>query len=372
MPINASIVKLQALASEVRILAAASSITISAEVNLQLLKADAIVGFFITFVRLNDGAVASDLKLIQIGKILADIANSADIVSRSLGKSLIDIRYATDVQTRSISKPLADPVTASDLPVKSFSRAPIFDSIGKSDVVRLNPQKNLVEIKYNIEGPATGQNYVDPTYFAQDYSYDGFPTKLFNKSLLDSVDATDDFYGEANVDDDQVVFVNKTVADNAATSEALGKTFNRPGVVDSFAASDLSVRLTSKRPTDTVTFSDASSRSYGKALTDTSNLSDALVRQYFKSFTDSTSSTDARVFSIAKSLSDSALAADAAAKSITRSLSDSFSSSDSAVRTAGKGLIDTGTTSDSGNFRKTDYADVNYFAQDYVGISVNF
>lgn len=374
MPINVqtTAVLLKAINAYVKLRAEVVTATLNAETQYQLLKADAIVGFFVIFLEFNDAASASDIQVRQLAKALNDLASTIDATTKSVNKPLIDLRNAIDVSVKNLTKPLVDPVTASDSPAKSFSRAPIFDSVGKSDVVRLNPQKNLVEIKYNIEGPATGQNYVDPTYFAQDYSYDGFPTKLFSKSLLDYVDATDDFYGEANVDDDQVVFVNKTVADNAATSEALGKAFDRPGVVDSFTASDLSVREAGKSFTDTATSSDTSSRSYGKALTDTSNLSDALVRQYFKSFTDSASSTDARVFAIAKSLSDNATSADAAVKSINRSLSDSFGSSDSAVRTAGKGLTDTGTTSDSGNFRKTDYADVNYFAQDYVGISVNF
>jgi hypothetical protein len=374
VPINVqtTAVLLKAINAYVKLRAEIVTATLNAEIQYQLLKADAIVGFFVIFLEFNDAASVSDVQVRQLVKVLNDLASTIDAATKSVSKPLVDLRNAIDVSVKNLTKPLVDIKTASDLPAKSFTRAPIFDSIGKSDVVSLNPQKNLVEIQYNIEGPATGQNYVDPTYFAQDYSYDGFPTKLFNKSLLDYVDATDDFYGEANVDDDQIIFVNKTVADNAATNETLGKTFTRPGVVDSFAASDLALRLTNKSRTDTATFSDTSSRSYGKALTDTSNLSDALVRQYFKLFTDSASSTDARVFAIAKSLSDNVTSADAAAKSISRALTESTVLSDNVVRGANKGLTDTGTTSDSGNFRKTDYTDVNYFAQDYVGISVNF
>jgi len=69
---------------------------------------------------------------------------------------------------------------------------------------------------------------------------------------------------------------------------------------------------------------------------------------------------------------DAFTAADVAAKNLSRSVADSGIISEVFGRVPTKGLIESVGAGDSGSLRMTDYADINYFAQDYVGVSVNF
>jgi hypothetical protein len=78
--------------------------------------------------------------------------------------------------------------------------------------------------------------------------------------------------------------------------------------------------------------------------------------------------------SIGKSLADSFNVSDAFSYTVNfnRSFSETEYVIDSQNLSFFKGLSDSKSTSDSGALRMTDYADISYFAEDYVGVSRTF
>lgn len=399
MPFKQSVVELAAIASEIKLRASVSAQQIAASTQAELLhavaeyikiragvdaqvldaatqvvllKADAIVGQFLTFVGLYESLRSTDTQAHTISKVLAELLAARDIVARSVNKPFADSMAVGDASFRRVNKSPAEALSSSDASFRQFNRAVTQEALAAHDITSLNPIKNFAEATYTLEGPSSGQNYVDVTYLAQDYVLDGGPHRIFAKALADLVNATDDFFGQANVDDDEVMWFTKTLADNSSTSETLGKQFIRPGVTDSAAASDFAQRAASKSFAEVLSRSDIVVRSSSKALADTAGTADTQTRSTDKVLSDFPVMGDLKTFSLAKIATDSAATSDALTRSSAKSLADSAINTDAMSRQAGKTLADSKATSDSGNLRKTDYCDITYFAQDYVGSTINF
>lgn len=326
MPIRASVVELQALASEIRLKADIAAVKLDAAtqadllqaitsyVELQaqtyasvfdasvaavLLKADTIVGDFVRYVYLTDQAVTSEALIRAVSKVFGDLAATLDVATKAVAKPVADAADAADIVALSSLKPLSDAPSTSDTAAKTFVRAPATDLLTSVDAAIVVPQKGLVDVAYSLEGPAFGQTYVDPTYFAQDYAWDGSPAKEFGKNLSELLDSTDDFLGVANPDDDQTIFFTKSLISHATAAEVFSHSFTTSRA-DSFSPSDIVLLTASK-----------------------------------------------------------ALASGAV-------------NADSVVVLAGKNILDAADAADAGSLRMTDYADISYFAQDYVGTSLSF
>ena len=400
MPLQPTVVELQALAAELRLRASVEArqldatttavllealteyvelraiieaTVLDAATQYVLLKADAIVGEFIKTLYFDDAFAATDLSSLSVVKTFAESKVVVDQLLRVLAKGLGDAITAIDVATRALSKPVDEQQAAIDVPSKEFRPATKAELLALADDTSTEAGKAIESVAYQLEGPLNGQTYVDPTYFAQDYAWDGFPVKEVGKALFDLVDATDDFFGEATVDDDQVIVLGKSLIDHGLTSETLARDFVRPGVVDDFAAADLAQLTPIKAFSDTVGKSDATTVETGKAASSTAIVADATTKRMDRALSElPLSPSDLATFSLAKVCIDSALTTDDADLSVERLRSESVASADAVVTSAGKGLLDSSSSGDAGNLRKTDYADITYFAQDYVGTSVSF
>lgn len=299
---------LQALVTELRLRASvttdsveaqATAVLLDAAVEYLLLKADATVGEFVKLLVFFELVAASDAAALTVSKQFSDTQSTADQLVSVLAKALIDAVGTAEVLLFTTAKPLIDAALITDAPAKTFVRAPADELLTTSDVPVVVPQKGLVDVAYSLEGPAFGQTYADPTYFAQDYAWDGSPAKLIGKNLSELLDSTDDFFGVANPDDDQTIFFTKSLISHAATGEVFSRAFTTSRS-DGFSATDI-VLLTTSRP-----------------------------------------------------------------------LASSAANVDITVKLAGKNVADSTSSADAGSLRMTDYADISYFAQDYVGTSLSF
>lgn len=316
MPIRASVVELQALASEIRLKADTAAVKLDAAtqadllqaiasyVELQtqtyasvfdasvaaiLLKADTIVGEFVRYIYLTDQAVTSEALIRAISKVFGDLATTLDVANKEVAKPVSDAASAADAAALSSLKSLSDAPSTADAAAKTFVRAPATELLTSTDATIVVPQKGLFDVAYSLEGPAFGQTYVDPTYFAQDYAWDGSPAKDFGKNLSELLDSTDD----------QTIFFTKSLISHATVDEVFSRFFTTSRA-DSFSPSDVVLLTASK-----------------------------------------------------------ALASGAV-------------NADSVVVLAGKNILDAADAADAGSLRMTDYADISYFAQDYVGTSLSF
>ena len=361
--------------------------------------------------RAADSASTADSKTAFVGKARADQFTTSDYRKADVSKALDDLPVTGDQLTSQLEKPLTDAASHADeadlLTGKALDSASTtadaidYFDVGKaaqdvavtSEGMLFSTSKKLNDValpseylqygfstsRYDFgrltEGPSSYFDYCDPSYFASsDYSGNGIPalafakartdsaratdstsyTMIYQRSLADSVATTDDFYGAANADDDQVMAFVKAQNDAASTSE-----------VKSFT-----VGLTKA---DAAKFSDALGKLFGRTVVDAFITGDTKVLGTGKALADTPTTSDAissRVTS--KPLADAATKSDTAALALSRGRSDAIAVGDSSSRLAGKGLADPASTGDSGSLRMTDFCDVLYFTDVYVGTSRTF
>jgi hypothetical protein len=249
-----------------------SSVTLSAATSYVLLKADAIVGYFIKFLELSDTARASDSAVKTVGKGLTETAQATETLIKSYGKTLSDNSNASDLAAKTVDKVASDSAQASDATTTSF-----------------------------------------------------------NKAISDTAYATDDVNGVA-ADDDQVIQVVKVLSEIVVPTETFARTvgYSRE-FLDSAVSADVAAKTFIKNLTDTVNASDDAQVSnaklesptdgssvtdqtvlgIGKVAADSSTASDTSFREFIKGLTETPTATDSAVIVAGKALTDSTSASDA-------------------------------------------------------------
>jgi hypothetical protein len=311
---------------------------------------------------------SSDAAANAVGKSTSDYFYTADYLQPfDLGKGLAENAVTSHEVTYTFGKSRVDALTALDSYAFSYTRQPEYDSV--------NAQR---------EGPNFWDNYVDPTYMASGYAGTGIPafdvekavsdaasnsdtltyTVVYSRTLSDSVNATDDFDGTATTEDDQTMTFAKGLSDTISHSDAHAFVVGMSRE-DAATFSDALTDLFGKAVTDSFTKSDLVTASVGKALADSATTSDNITaRSFSKALSDLVDATD--------DFDGAATAEDDQTMSFVTSRAETVSASDSSSQSAGKGLTEPVGTSDSGSLRMTDYCDVLYFTDVYVGISATF
>jgi hypothetical protein len=204
----------------------------------------------------------------------------------------------------------------------------------------------------------------------------------FRKEFSDLVDATDDLLGEANVDDDQVMFfVKGATQDYVSTSDSDLLEFGK-GINDSTSAADSDpIFIVSKGLLDQSSASDSLGFNYQKPLSgneDIANASDeiALSMHFNRSLTDSADATDDfdgvatseddQTMSIAKARTELVSPTDLLSFLFGSTLQDSWTVSDQHITVFGKGLTDSASTSELQVFN------INKVLADVVSTSETF
>lgn len=248
-----------------------------------------------------------------------------------VGKSINENLLWTETLRFDTSKVISDQFTAEENISKGFAR-PLSDQFSYSDSQIIGSGKVFFESLAFDDSTtlASGKVLSDTVTFT-----DAGITYSLSYNIADAITATDDFLGEANLDDDQTMQFNKN-------------TTNLVGTTDSFSRQVSFVR----------DFSDSASYS------DTANLS------YFKSVTDASSTIDDLVYVMAynKSYSDLLSISDTATTVFGRLQQDNGTASDNNVKSTGKVNSDLVNITDTGSLFWQDYVDnPYYFAGDYVG-----
>lgn len=204
----------------------------------------------------------------------------------------------------------------------------------------------------------------------------------FRKEVSDLVDATDDLLGEANVDDDQVMFfVKGATQDYVSTSDSDLLEFGK-GINDSTGAADSDpIFIVNKGLLDQSSASDSLGFNYQKPLSDNediANTSDeiALSMHFNRSLTDSADATDDfdgvatseddQTMSIAKARTELVSPTDLFSFLFGSTLQDSWTVSDQHITVFGKGLTDSASTSELQVFN------INKVLADVVSTSETF
>ena len=302
---------------------------------------------------------STELLTMATTRPLADSALFDDSIDRlALSKSLQNISVASELIDVSPGKGLYDTANINDLLARQVDFVRLFADEGAvTDLELFNLGKN------SADAAAVGDSLAFETVYLRDYAdFAAFnaandiillaPTKVLSETvgqadtitfdvstnLYDSLSATDDFDGEAVLDDDQTITFTKVTVDlgSVADSPALQVGYDREF-------------LEAVGTTDLTTFSS------DKTLSE-------LVLQ-----------SEQLTFDTALDRQETADVNDAASVLFATDVSDNGYTSDSNVKSVGIANSDSASIADSGLLYGTDYVDnLFYFAEDYVGFSRNF
>jgi hypothetical protein len=183
---------------------------------------------------LSDKFGFSEQKLFAVFKNLSELTTTQEQVSKLLQKILADITTNSDVFDRvwTAYRTYADSTTNSELLQKDFQKV-LSDVANAPDLLRTDVGKYLADItalaNLSYAVILVGKTLQDQTI--------GFTDVLstivdFNRTFEDTAFMTDDFYGAANIDDDEYADVYKVVLEWIIPQERFAVDFDKPGVED--------------------------------------------------------------------------------------------------------------------------------------------
>ena len=271
-----------------------------------------------------------------------------DYYFNSLGKNSIELLQTSQVFTRAVAKLLIDATTTTDFAYKIFSPGLFSDQITTVDYILVARGINLLDqFAVNDTSKLTPGKVVADTITSQDIL-----SRIadFNLLLSDFIDATDDYYGLANIDDDQYATFNKSVTDNASTIERFIAA-NARLLADNFIVSD-STQLTPKLSfLESIQLSEQIiSRQIAKLLEDAIAESDTITNSISKNLADAVTifSSDTRILSTQFSLADNFQISEVFKQQFNKLAQDTVTRLDSIQNFVyGKGILDTIGSSES-------------------------
>jgi hypothetical protein len=418
--------KLMAETAVAALSAAIHAPVMAIDVQVQLLKAEALTGWFLKYIEAADVATLTDAKVFRLQRALEELADIADEARVTFGKSLADSGALTDSNILTVIKGIADEIGLSDGIVMAIDRHTedvlyVDDPIGKA------LSTNRADTFSWGEGPDNDEYATN--YFLEDYTWSGRPhielikgladtagnftdqidyiqftkglveplglsetfSRYITRGLTDALAVTDDMDGVASLEDDQVMEYRKVVTDLfavsdsvvvlmawvrtptdiAALSDSKVVTFTK-GVDDPAALTDAATASVAKVLADATAAADSAAKELQRAVADDAAMTDATVKSANKNVEDVGATTDAAYNNMVKVLADSTSISETKLFSLSRPLSDSGAATDSVGKTVAPGKTDSASLTDAGAVRMQSYCDITYFAEDYVGITFTF
>ena len=273
----------------------------------------------ITFIRSFQHSIASSDSLLKVvDKGVSDLATTANLITKIVNLGKLDQTLTSDVFARTVlyNRDFIDTVDATD---DFYGLANIDDdqiaSIGKvlATVTNIANSDQIINEANFIRSFASSTNSIVDTFnkLLEPNKFDGVGISEFNiitinqahnlqvllaeqnekllaKTFSDVFDATDDFLGNANIDDDQIAFVGKNLisnlsgvtefsladytkpfTDQTALLETTSLLFDKPIIADQTLLSDQVINTLEKPILSTLSSTvDVDSKSYTKILFD--------------------------------------------------------------------------------------------------------
>ena len=278
---------------------------------------------------LSDEFGFSEQTLKSVFKNLSDLATTEEQVRKLLQKVLADITSNSDVFNRvwTAFRTHTDSTTNSELIQKDFEKV-LADLVNSSDLLSTDVGKYLADVtalaNLSYAVILIGKNLQDQTIGFSDVL-----TRIvdFNRTFSDTAFTTDDFYGAANIDDDQIAQVFKVVLEWINLPETFAVDVTKPGISDQTVSSEQAYLEPQLSKFDTVTRSDIQTNSVGLSKLDqTSNSEQQSFNVNKPDRTDQIAVSEQRSFSVAKpGLQDQFTKTDVVDNTVGKARSDEFS-----------------------------------------------
>ena len=173
----------------------------------------------------------------NINKILLDQSTNAETINKLLNKIYLDQTLLAQQNTKLVAKVFNDKLNSLiDTNSKIYSKNTL-DQTTSSDLNIKVVQQNLVDIARSLDNRlvSTSKSIVDQTQLQETVNFLRITTVYY----FDQVDATDDFYGLANIDDDQLASVGKVLASSTLGATDFSTRQINPNKVDNVATTEL-------------------------------------------------------------------------------------------------------------------------------------
>jgi hypothetical protein len=223
--------------------------------------------------------------------------------------------------------------------VDTIGRNPILkDVFAVADAVDVRAEKHLNDLLVTSEDTFLlifKKGNLEPLTTAEAKRFD------IDKPLSDTVGVTDDFYGQANIDDDQTMVLSKTLpAEFNTVSDNTVVTAGKGLAEALFTADQIGPFFIGKAASDGIYLTEVRSVSFSKELSDSVDAGDEMNAAVM--------TDDGEVMVFGKNLADSFLVGDSSFVEAGKGLSESVGSLDELQPfVLGKGITDTGVTSES-------------------------
>jgi hypothetical protein len=189
---------------------------------------------------LSDQFGFSEQKLFQVFKNLSDLTTTDEQVRKLLQKVLQDITTSSDVFDRvwTAFRTHTSSTTNSELFQKDFAKV-LLDVSNSSDLLSTDVGKYLADVTA-LANLSQAVILVGKTLEDQTIGFSDVLSTIvdFNRTFNDTVFTTDDFFGSANIDDDQYADVYKVVLEWINLPETFAVDLDRPGVEDQASSSE--------------------------------------------------------------------------------------------------------------------------------------
>lgn len=360
-----------------------------------------------------DTVSINEAQAFDVTKLLQDYANPIDLVNIPdgstfiLNKTLRNTVLLDDTQSFVIDKSLFDSQTINESLAVSFRKF-LYDKVSVSDLlqtsgIEADRYSDFTTVDDNTSlgiQKTLSSRLGDAAYYTLennlDFNADSGSYDIQSYDGIVDLNNTD-FYISGVILDNETLSFTKGLNENPLVGEFTIFTIDKK-LVDKVILEDAKRLSYSANKSDTIFVADALTRNYNKALTDTivqSEFQSKVIGKYFTDFVsindntafvsgtgqsaiDSILLSDANRFALNKVLTDIQYGTDrVSSKSINKVLRDFISIADSA-NIGGEGNDytssqgDLSNIEDFGSLYMTDYADITYFAQDYVGETRSF
>lgn len=250
-----------------------------------------------------DTTTTSDLQTYETGKTLQDTGTTSEVTDFGFAKTLANTFGYIEQFSYSGVKYLNTEYTVQDVTTTAWSAYRSFDDLASSSTqISFSASTQLLNITSSTDVLASETTKIaEDTFVATDTLS---RTVDYNRDFVDYIDATDDFYGAANIDDDQIASVGKNTVDSINTAEQTAYDVSKV-LSDSYTVPDVLYSAAYKVTSDTATNTDLVTYSVDKILNTGYLTQETLSFEASKSIVDILGLSETPVFENSKVLSDS-------------------------------------------------------------------
>lgn len=295
------------------------------------------------------GSVKTDIRIIA-AKLIPDTLRTSDTFSRIVAfeRVISDTKNTVEVLAKSSSKVLKD--TADQ--VEEISKA--FSTTLANDLTSSSDKATLLFGLYKTDTTRTSD------VFSRIVSY--------NRTLTDWIDATDDFFGSANIDDDQYAWVYKTTVEYADLVETLAKVMTTTLTSDKLnGVIEVASKTMSLVKADTKTVSDTRVLSVAKAVNDITDQIEQIQKAFSTFHTEVADANEFKSIGVSKTVVDVVDQAETFGKTLSLIKSDLIDPVEVFNKAGSKVINDAISKVEHKIAHMQHYFSGDYIAADYVG-----